>query len=502
MSATKFRRRRSKGSVLAVVTFSSVAVAALSFAMLTGSTNLYKGARARVESAKTYYVAEGGLDWTLSQLSNDPYAALHDTTRFPTVNSDGSYSTGWIPMGTNAGEFKTTVAYASVNSVPSSWTGTGFPSGFTPFTNLTINDRTSSPAFDRFIVSVQGRYNGLERASRAVVKTEFKAYGAALVCDAAPTDPTTGATGLELAQSAQAVVFEGTRQYVFGGLSSNGAVYRGTTAVTADNVATAMPDFHGKLAANLYDTAMELPDYTAPGNAQQAFDFGTFRSAAQAGKGSYYSSLSSFITAMNLANVAGTPLEGVVFVDVNANTEGSRAKITATGVPGGINVKGTLCLHVINAPDDDWRVSIETPLNVNKATYASNFDPANASTFTTGYPGTITAAKDPHTYSGFKAGDDLPAVMIDNGALEIMRAANVCGAIYAPSFLRIENTLDEKQFFNGALVAGAGVYVDGGSSSATTGSQTIAFDPFSIDDLATWSRLGKAPILAGYVIDR
>src|SRR5439155_16992599 len=112
------------------------------------------------------------------------------------------------------------------------------------------------------------------------------------------------------------IVFTGTQQYVFGGIASNGRVYKddASTELTSSNVATAMPDFHGTLRPKLLGSADELPDYTSPGASQQLFDFGAFRDAAASGKGTYFTSLSAFATAMNSANAAGKPLEGVIFV--------------------------------------------------------------------------------------------------------------------------------------------------------------------------------------------
>src|SRR5204863_2435189 len=130
----------------------------------------------------------------------------------------------------------------------------------------------------------------------------------------------------------------------------------------------------------------------------------------------------AFATAMNAANSQSKPLEGIIFVTVDANVAGTRALLTSstsgsgTKIPGGINVKGTLAFHLVNAPDDHYRLSIETPLKVNAATLSASFNPSDPSTFKTAYPPVYsTSAVDPHGYTGFKKRDDLPAVMADAG---------------------------------------------------------------------------------------
>ena len=69
---------------------------------------------------------------------------------------------------------------------------------------------------------------------------------------------------------------------------------------------------------------------------------------------------------MNAANAAGKPLEGIVFVTIDAAAEGNSPKLQSAsgtlGIPGGINVSGTLVFHFINAPDHFYKVFIETPL--------------------------------------------------------------------------------------------------------------------------------------------
>jgi hypothetical protein len=342
-----------------------------------------------------------------------------------------------------------------------------------------------------------------------VLTTQFKAYASALVSDAAPV-ASSNPDPLMLARETHGVVFAGDNQHVYGGIQSNGRVYRAdaktNTEVTPENVATVLPNFHGPLRTALDGTAAELPDYTVPGAAQQLFDFKKFEDAAKSGHGASYDSLAKFAAAMNLANAENRPLQGMIYVTVDANDFPSSARITsvassgAVTIPGGIRVDGTLAFHVTHAPSDAYPLSIQTSLSVNAVKLPATFDPEDPQTFASGYPATMPSELDAHTAIGFKLDDDLPAIATDGGALEILRGANVCGIVYAPSFLRIEDPADEPQFFQGGLIAGAGIFAQSGATA--NGAQVIAFDPSTFDSLRTFDRLGKAPVLTGYLIDK
>jgi len=85
--------------------------------------------------------------------------------------------------------------------------------------------------------------------------------------------------------------------------------------------------------------------------------------------------------------------------------------------------------------------------------------------------------------------DDLPALMYNIGTLDVHGPANVCGAVYSPSFLEIENKQDgQLQYFKGMLIAGGGIYVENDKSG---GISVISYDAKSVDLLATAGSKGK-----------
>jgi hypothetical protein len=207
---------------------------------------------------------------------------------------------------------------------------------------------------------------------------------------------------------------------------------------------------------------------------------------------------------MNAANTAGVPLEGIIYLVIDCAAEGSSPKITTSEIPGGINVKGTLVFDFINPPDKFYKVFGETPLHINAADM-TGFNKADPTTFKTGYPPTITASKDPrgfdltpYGYPSFAVDDDLPALMFQTGTVDIHHDANICGAVYGPSFIEIENKHDNIQYFNGIVVGGGGIYVNGSTNSAA--GQVFAFDPTVVDALATAETVVKVPSIKNYLI--
>ena len=163
--------------------------------------------------------------------------------------------------------------------------------------------------------------------------------------------------------------------------------------------------------------------------------------------------------------------------------------------------------HFTNAPDRFYKIFIETPLHVNAAPLGPGFDPADAATFATGYPPVITAAKDPRNvdltaagFANFGPEDDLPALMFDNGTVDIHHEANVCGVVYGPSFIEIENKHGQRMFFNGVVIGGGGIFLQG--SNAAGGPQVFVFDSGAVDSLATFRDRGKSPVISAYAIEQ
>lgn len=206
---------------------------------------------------------------------------------------------------------------------------------------------------------------------------------------------------------------------------------------------------------------------------------------------------------MNAANAAGKCLEGITYIVLDCAAEGSDPKIDTGDIPGGINIKGTLVFDFINPPDKFYKVFGETPLHINAATLPANFDEDDPTTFTTGYPPVISASKDPRGFDltpfgfpSFEIDDDLPALMFQTGTVDIHHETNICGAVYGPSFIEIENNKDQLQYFNGIVIGGAGIYLKGSEDEP----QVFAFDPSVVDALATAEAVVKVPSIKNFII--
>jgi hypothetical protein len=78
-------------------------------------------------------------------------------------------------------------------------------------------------------------------------------------------------------------------------------------------------------------------------------------------------------------------------------------------------------------------------------------------------------------------------------------AVNVCGVVYGPSFIEIENKSQELQYFCGSVIGGAGVYLEGRDNSSKY-HQVFVYDPNAVDSLATFANEAKAPVITAYVV--
>jgi hypothetical protein len=510
MSATSSRRQR--GATLVVVVMLVTSIAALSLLTITSATSSYKSAKTRVESTKAFYVAEGGMDWFMGQLAADAWWPARTPADFPVVNADGSFETDWLDLGRNGGKYKVRATYATLTPLPPGWTGAGFPAGFEPYTPVVFANRTDfAPTFHGLRIQVTAQYQDTVRTVQAGIRFEPRSFAAALISDA-PSLPVTG-KGKQFAYDSQSIVFDAPQQYIHGGIRSNGSVYETSSDVplTDSLFPYAFGLFDGPYLPQLDETKLEIPDFTSPGSEEQLFDFGRFKAAADAGAGQVFTSLEEFVDAMNAANAAGTPLEGITYVQVDCAKEGNNAKVFDSngqlGMSEGINVKGTLVFDFLNAPDDYYKVSIDTPININSVPLAENYDPADPSTYQTGYPPVLSAEKDPHLvditsqgYVNFTATDDMPALMFRTGTVSILRDANICGTVYGPSFVEIENLNAREQFFYGTVIGGAGMYIEG--SGGLGGHQVFAFDPNAVDQLPTFDNRGKAPVITSYAVGK
>ena len=78
--------------------------------------------------------------------------------------------------------------------------------------------------------------------------------------------------------------------------------------------------------------------------------------------------------------------------------------------------------------------------------------------------------------------------MFNNAIVDIHGGANISGLVYGPSFIEIENKEGSLQYFNGAILGGGGVLLQGDSGS---GDIIVKFDASTINRLATDDAKGQ-----------
>ena len=352
-----------------------------------------------------------------------------------------------------------------------------------PFSNQTAkvqiwSTNSSSPTKAR-VVSY-ANVGSISRTSSVYMSMSF-GFGAAIISDSAGS--TSSGVSKSSAQDGNVVVSGGSKSTtaVSGGVLANGRVNADVFTVLNTNT----------VSQRLFGTTSQIPDYTDEASADQLFDFNRFIAAARL-SGNYYSNVSAFIT----AGKAST-LEGIVVVNI-ATSDKYAGGISSGEFPSGINIKGTLVFNFSGGWGASDKLVNTATLNINAANL-SGLVATNPATYTTGYPATFSdPAKDPYQldikttypqFDNFAPGDDLPALMYNIGILDIHGPANICGVVYSPSFMEIENKNSGTiQYFNGSLIGGGGVYLDNGNK----GSQTVvAFDPNALDRLATSGSKGK-----------
>ena len=309
------------------------------------------------------------------------------------------------------------------------------------------------------------------------------------------------------------IVFNGAdrndQQIVFGDITANGLVVfedkkDGQVTLTDSNVGEYMAGSEGMIRQDLYGTMNEIPDFTNLGGEDQLFDFDRFYAAAEAGSGQVFQTLDEFRVAMADANSVGETLEGITVLNIDPSVEGNGPKLDDKDLPEGINITGTIFMNFADGTDLDYKLFIETPLNVNAADL-TDWDALDESTYTSGYPGLYTDEyKMPSSsditpnHENFVEEDDLPAVIFNTGIVDIHGAANVCGVVYGPSFIEIENHGINVQYFNGAIYGGGGVYFDGRGNPLAI--QAIRFDPETTDQLQTTGGMAQALVRTGFAI--
>jgi len=251
-----------------------------------------------------------------------------------------------------------------------------------------------------------------------------------------------------------------------------------------------------------YNTANEVPDFTAQGTVNTLFDFNRFIAVADLTTNTlnptlnnHFTNLTTFIAAANAAAVSPAgALEGVIVVDI-AKTDPDLSNLTATKLPNGINVKGTLFFNfALTFGPLDYVIN-SAAMNINPANLAG-LVATDPKTYPTGYPPVYyDVTKNPTNiditakgFANFVSEDDLPALMYSIGTLDMHGNANVSGVMYTPSYVEIENLKDGQiQYFKGALIMGMGIYYQNVHSATSI----ISFDPQTLDGLATMDAIGK-----------
>ena len=260
---------------------------------------------------------------------------------------------------------------------------------------------------------------------------------------------------------------------------------------------------YAKVATNAismtnYNTANEIPDYTAIGSSDQLFDFNRFIAVADLtpngpspSKNNHFTNMPSFIAAQK--NYSRTnPMEGVVVISLTSKL---MVDIDQNDFPNGINIRGTLVMDY-GADVGEWDKMINTAtMNINPADL-TGLNPTNPATYKSGLPVVYTdPTKDPVNidisskgFANFMPGDDMPALMYSNGILDIHGNCNISGVVYTSSFVEIENKADyQLQYFRGSIIGGNGIYIENTKKSATV----VSYDPNCLDLLATSAGKGK-----------
>ena len=209
----------------------------------------------------------------------------------------------------------------------------------------------------------------------------------------------------------------------------------------------------------------------------------------------HFTNLLTFFTANNRAFTnAAKSLEGVIVVDI-AGKDSNLGNLNPTKLPNGVNVKGTLFFKFDSSFGPLDKIINTATMNINPANL-SGLVATNPATYTSGYPPVYyDNTKNPTniniTSKGFAnvaPDEDLPALLYSIGILDIHGNANVCGVMYTPSFVEIENKLDNQiQYFKGSIIMGLGIYFENVHKS----SSVISFDPKTIDSIATLGSAGK-----------
>ena len=478
------------GSVMVAVLVVIMIVGGLSGTMLMQAMGGQRSTSRMVEASKLLFVAEAGLDYNYVKMSQDPVYAVTNLV-FQLDGTDQSYVSPSLTLdaGATKQSFQYRIQYLQAET-PVVFADRSDP--IEPFNEMKVTCTATGPSATRVVASWYSFAAG-------------KAIPGAIVSDMTPTGSSGSGNGL--ARQGHIVFDEEAGEYgkfhVFGDMLANGSMYDETTTLTDGNVGSLLDAHDGELLKDLEGTEDELPDFTDPGGNDQLFDFDRYRAAAAAGAGQIFTSLNDFQVAMENANSVGDSLEGITIVEVDPAVEGSDPEIESWEVSE-INITGTLVFLFADGTPTNYELDIRTMLNINAADL-TGWNRTIESTYTTGYPGTYDdpmkkpSARDiMPAFKNFTTADDYPALMINNGTLDIEQRANVCGAIYAPTYLEIDgyNSSSCIQYFNGAIYVGGGICVEGEEDAV----QAFRYDPNCVNRLQTKNGKGESLVRTGYAI--
>jgi hypothetical protein len=294
---------------------------------------------------------------------------------------------------------------------------------------------------------------------------------------------------------------------LFGDLLANGKVIWSEVLPWVEldpgNASTYLLAHSGEITQNLYGTPDEIPDFTNLGGTDQLFDFDRVEAAATAGAGAIYNNLAEFETAVLAANALSQPLEGIQFINVDPAVEGGSPKIDFAG---GVHITGMLVVKFAAGTSATYKIVAPADVEINAANLGTVVM-SDEDTYTSGYPGTyLDPSKRPDSvdisplFTNFTATEDIPAVMFNNGIVDYHGNTNICGMVYGPSFIEIENkTSGNIQYFNGAIYGGGGVYLEGNASAGFT---AIRYDSNTVDGIRTLDGKGQVLTRIGFAIEK
>jgi hypothetical protein len=251
-----------------------------------------------------------------------------------------------------------------------------------------------------------------------------------------------------------------------------------------------------------YGTINQIPDYTDQGNSNTLFDISRFMAVAEQTtnafsptRNNHFTNMDTFINAVTTfyTNTGASAMEGVVVVDV-----WDKQDLLMQDIPNGINVRGSL---IFNFQGGGWTLNgkkfiVTAAVNINAADL-STMVASDPTTYPSGFPAVyLNPAHNPtniniqpYGYTNFVAIDDLPALVYTVGVVDLHGPLNICGAMYTPSYMEIENKQpNQTQYIKGCVIMGNGIYYENNQRGSTS---IISYDNSAVDALATLMGAGK-----------